>query len=364
MKKKAYLHKAFKGQDVQTIINAIFEAKNALAAENNTSDDDMTLRQALEEKKAAVEKKILSKERTLKSTLTYPMTILATAVLGITRQPEYQHGQIAAVVSNDTFDQFHNTPVIGEKLTPELLQHITHATGMAFLGISLYVSKRIGYSFQLIALFNRILLANINLLITVGDKTNKFLLPIFTKMAELNQGGPYLPFINSFQKAFNFDELGLIEKEHAICLTTGFMIQTVFTWGYWPAMLGYIAAVTAAEMMVSIINQHSRQVNLSAANAIALQVLAHTVTYSYVYLYIYSFAALPEESSNDIQMPKDRAYEMLGLSQDASRKETQYTFRNLTRAVLFSCVADCQERLTEINTAYAVLKEGWQYKSD
>ena len=362
---KAYFTKLFKTQTVGYIISAI--EKNI-----QPEDTDSKNLQRFIANKNAIKTKAAALEVELKNKQSYLTAALATATLATTKQTEYQLGQIAATLNAHFLDQFTNVPVIGERLAPEMLTRVGRATGLSFLSITLFLSHKFGYSYQLIATISRILLAQTSILFKAGNLSNTVLDHTINPLLELCSTAvakQYAEKITWLQETLNFDELGIdelgiIEKDLYINWVTGLGVQLGMTMGenITQAFCGYIGGTTIGATTSAIAEEYAKKFDLDDTSILALKTITHFVLYSYAYSYAYNFADLYLVDKQ--LLPQAQAYGILGLGQYAKAHEVQQKYREL--ALKYhpdKCGSNCAEsfaKMTQINTAYSVLKKKFQ----
>lgn len=387
--KKAMFNALFKTHTVAEIINAI-DRELSEHHLRSASQDEITAH--FVNAKQRSQNKVTVIETKLKANQTYTQAIIATAILGVTKQPEYQLGQLAASSTVDIFDQFPQIPIIGPQLPPGMLNNLSHAVGATFLSIALYAANRVGYSYELIAFVNRILLSQINVLIKLGSYGEQINSYIWEPLLEAIR--KILPRQTSFaidwlKEASSVDELGIIEKDKFITWLAGLGIQASTAIGHnvVPAMLGYATGTAVGETTSTIVETCAESYDIDENVTIVTKTIAHIMAYSYAYRYAYTFgtewlsgsptrqafttldpsqhalAVQPRYRPTDGQdfMPQRQAFEILGLGQYATKRELKQRFRELTTQYSpDKCKVNCQaadSKMMDINAAYDLLNK-------
>jgi hypothetical protein len=321
--KKTFLNQTFQTQRVLPILQAIESL-----LENYPSDKLLAY---CKTQKQSLQDKVEVLELALQAPHSYAQSWLATAILGITQQPEYQLGQLSSTLNVELFDQFSHIPVIGEPLTPRMLSGLGHAVGASFVGITLGLSNYWGYSYQMIALINRMMQAQVNTLIKLGAYGN-------------------------------LDELWIIEHERWLNWSAGLGIHLGMTMGVdiVPAAMGYVCGTALAEAATKIVDRCADAMDVNEHLLAGIKTLTHVITYTYAYQYAHQWGSA-WRAEDAFDMPQNQAYEILGLGQYAKESELKQRYREL--ALQYHpdrCNVDCETqglKMADINVAYQTLKK-------
>jgi len=249
--KKGFWGKCFAEQTLNEIIKILY----GFTERNFTKSDTELYRELLTTKKNLSDE-IRQREIQLKAGQTYFQSIAAIFILAVTQHPEYQIGRLSARFA-DYSGEHSKIPILREKLSTSLKNKLEHATGTSFLGISLLIARRIGYSYHLIMTLNRIPLSQINALFYIGflcDTVSQYIgLPVLNSI-EKRTLMRFVGLLERLKRAIRSDELGVIEKELIIQWMSGLGIHLALTGGQAviPATLGYTVATICRETAGSI----------------------------------------------------------------------------------------------------------------
>ncbi len=361
--KKAFFKKCLQSQSVFSVFQSIKKTLGDLKLEAPEGLNKVYLE--LLKRKKRLQQELSTLEQHIKASQTYSQTLLATAILGIQQQPEYQLGQLAATLNAQFLDQFPELPIIGERLPPALLHQLQQAVGLSFLSITLYTSNYFGYSYQLIACLNRILFAQINLWIQVGAYADAMVQATLEPLVDALKriASPHWALMmDCILNHLRWDELGLLEKEKMLQWLSGLGLHLGLEQShtFTPAFMGYMVGTTLAETTSAWVEHAALAYDQEEHSVLALKALTHFITYSYAYRLAHQ-STLDWWVEAEPLMSQHQAFEILGLGQYAKFKEVHQRYRELAmRYHPDKCQVDCEQasdKMAAFNNAYSVLKK-------
>lgn len=361
--KKTFFRKYFAEQEAHNIVKSLYDFVTHKA---NVNKNAATLRTDLIAKKNHSRTEIQKKETKLKEHQTYMQSILSTFALAVTQHPEYQLGRVSTEFT-DILLTSSQLPILNEQLSAPLRNRLGYTIGLSFLTTSLLFSRRIGYTYHMIATINRIPLSQINMLFQAGqvcDCISQYIgLPILNATDKLtpNQLNGLLEWVKNFIRC---DELGVIEKEALIQWITGLGIVLIMTGGQSiiPSLLAYTVATGCREGAGKLTEKIAQKCGLNQQATTFAQVCAHITAYSFAYPYGFKLGqwlTRPKPSG----LSDAEALNIFGLHANANEKEIKTKYREL--ALKFhpdKCKEECGhgEKMAEIYNAYEILTKKMQ----
>lgn len=311
--------------------------------------------QELQKTQYQLKARILKRETALKASFSRSNRLLATIWVGVTHQPDFELGQWLANTTLKQLDQYPQIPILGTQLPPELAQRTTQVIGLACLGLSLYVSNYIGYSYHLMASFNRWMLANPESTWKIGRLLEKHFVPLFKS---------YLKKYPEWYSKLRWDEIGCLEKETQINWFCGLLMNGVLTARYSPKIgaVSYLFATTATRSAQAHLQTLLAEYDLSQDAKIFSQVVVHALVYTFAYKQAIHWMS-PSTPASQTKLDQSEALNRLGFFK--APEDTKIIKRRYYEmAKTFhpdQCILpqeECHEKMVELNEAYTSLTKG------
>jgi hypothetical protein len=336
--KKAFFKKILTQQQKASVLLALTE--ELLIIEADTPEQRY---QYLKHLKQILITRVEDRQAELQAPLNTEDQVLATLILGWTQQGTYQMGMLSSESVSRSLEEYPQLPILRERLSPEFQWGLNQATGTAFMGLSLYFSNWMGYSYQTAFALSQFMLAQQDILVMLGNTVDPYL------------GG-----------LMRWDEIGLVEKEAILQWMSGLLVHCGLNIGGPMASIAaaYTAATAVGTLLAEGTEYMARYLGLSSANQQFVKAMAHMLGYSTTYVYgfkiIEGYLNPPETPS----MPDQQALQLFGFEnfKDISEKTVKSRYYTLARQTHPDrCPTDaCLLEMEQLNEAYQILRKKLQ----